>query len=323
MTKTLTQRKPWVDALRAIAIIFVVMGHQAPWWDSFFTYTTPIKIPLFFALSGYLFNSKGGDCKEYFLNLLRKLVFPYFCLVTIPALIYALFSGIDHLWNAWYNMISGGSYWFMTCLIVAETIHFFIRKYCHSIWLISLVCLLCALLGLWFSAHGILNFGTVNTALICQVYLLLGLLIRKYDEVLGHMKMPIVVLMLVLYLGLCYVAKFLFNSTEFNCHRNVYYCLPYCWLLILIGCVSLFILAKKITSFPRWLSYIGQNTMIIYLWAGHAMLLFVALRKIGVVIPEGSILMASIETLWACFACLCAASVINRYAPIIVGKKIK
>lgn len=322
MTRDLPQRKTWLDALRAMAIVFVVMGHQAQWWDVFFTFTTPIKIPLFFAISGYLFSTKEGNTKVFFINMFRKLVFPYFCLVTIPALCYAVAGGLGVLWKAWYCMLSGGSYWFMTCLIVAEAIHFFISKYCSSVWQISVVCILCAALGFVLSKQGVLNFAMVNNALICQFFLLLGYLIRKYEHFLDAIRTPYVVLLLLLYFVLCYSSKFLFNETGFDCHLNRYYNIPYCGMLIVLGCTTCFMLAKRSNRFPQWLIFIGQNTLVIYLWAGQALLLFLVLSRIGIILPEQSVLFAFVQTVWACLVCMGAALLINRYCPVIVGKKI-
>ena len=79
------QRKSWLDALRAMAMLYVVFGHQAQWCEAFFLFTTPIKIPLFFAISGYLFNYYNGQQVLFFKNCFFKLVFPFFFLVTIPA----------------------------------------------------------------------------------------------------------------------------------------------------------------------------------------------------------------------------------------------
>lgn len=320
MTSSLPLRKTWLDALRAMAIIFVVMGHQAQWWDVFFTFTTPVKIPLFFVISGYLFSTKEGKTKAFFINLFQKLVFPYFCLVTIPAICFAIFNGIGVLWKAWYSMLSGDVYWFMTCIIVAEAIHFFIRKYCSSLWLISVVCLLCATLGLMLSEHGFLNFARINNALICQVFLLLGFFIRKYEHVLDRVRTPCVILLLLLYFALCYSSQLLFSDISFDCHLNKYYSIPYCGMLIIIGCTTCFMLAKRINKFPQWLIFIGQNTLIIYLWAGYAMLLFVILGKIGVLLPEKSVLFAFVQTVWACLVCMGVAWMVNRYMPFIVGK---
>ena len=40
-------RKEWIDALRALAIVLVVLGHQLRGVAEYFIFTSPIKMPLF------------------------------------------------------------------------------------------------------------------------------------------------------------------------------------------------------------------------------------------------------------------------------------
>lgn len=313
-------RLPWVDALRALAMLFVVFGHQAVWFDDFFLYTTPIKIPLFFAISGYLFKVRNGSQIEFYKNLFRKLVMPYFFLVTIPSLIFSFFYGFDSLITSWSKMISGETYWFMTCLIVAEVFFFYIRKYSMNILWAAVLCFTCLVIGLYLSRKGLLSYAKINTALICQTYLMIGVLYKMYEEKLNHLHVSIPVLMFMVYLTLCYISQYIFEDITFDCNLNQYYHIGYCLLLIFLGCLSCFMLVKKIETFPKWLTYIGQNTIILYLWAGLALLLFVILNKLGINMPEESLLINVIQTVWATIVCMGAAYIVNRYLPFILGK---
>ena len=54
-------RLAWIDVLRALAIILVVFGHQVGGEIVFFLFTSPVKMPLFFAISGYVFSMRGGN----------------------------------------------------------------------------------------------------------------------------------------------------------------------------------------------------------------------------------------------------------------------
>lgn len=315
------RRKPWIDTLRAIAMLFVLFGHQVQWLDDFFLYTTPIKIPLFFAISGYLFNDRNGFQREFYVNCFWKLVFPFFCLVSIPAVILSFYYGVDFLFESWHKMISGESYWFITCLIVAEVIHFYIRKICKTTLFVTVVCLICSVIGLFVARNGILSFGKINTALICQTYLLLGFLLRQYEKELDRVPWGGVVGLFVVYVGLCFASQYLFTNTKFDCNLNLYYNTAYCALLITIGCISCFMFAKRITKYPKWLIFIGQNTFILYLWAGHALTFFVVLVKLGVELPQENILYSLIQTIWATAVCMGVAMAVNRYLPFIVGKK--
>ena len=75
-------RLEWIDVLRALAILLVVYGHRITYlkndvdgfwfYEAYSVFLNPIKMPLFFALSGYLFRIRqGGDIaffKKTFIN---------------------------------------------------------------------------------------------------------------------------------------------------------------------------------------------------------------------------------------------------------------
>ena len=68
------KRKAWIDALRALAIIMVVLGHQVKGEDAYFLFTSPVKMPLFFAISGYVFNMHDGNSQLFWKNWLRRII---------------------------------------------------------------------------------------------------------------------------------------------------------------------------------------------------------------------------------------------------------
>ena len=44
------KREGWVDGLRAVAVLFVIFGHQIPGNTIYYVFTSPIKIPLLLIL---------------------------------------------------------------------------------------------------------------------------------------------------------------------------------------------------------------------------------------------------------------------------------
>ena len=58
-----------IDALRGLAMLLVVFGHSTKGLYPFYVFTSPVKMPLFFALSGYLMNvdrEEGSFLKNIF-----------------------------------------------------------------------------------------------------------------------------------------------------------------------------------------------------------------------------------------------------------------
>lgn len=105
------QRKDWIDALRGIAIIFVVLGHQIPDIWHYFVVTSPVKMPLFFAISGYLFTMK--DIKSFYKKVLITLIIPWFSLGFFPQLMMMPVKGFDATVIYLERMVSGDVIWFM------------------------------------------------------------------------------------------------------------------------------------------------------------------------------------------------------------------
>ena len=64
-----TKRKEWVDALRALAMFLVIYGHLVQGWTPYFVFTSPVKICMFFAISGYVFKYGRVREKDFYLNL--------------------------------------------------------------------------------------------------------------------------------------------------------------------------------------------------------------------------------------------------------------
>ena len=113
-------RKLWIDSLRGIALLLVIYGHCIPSWKDFFIITSPVKMPLFFAISGYLFNPRNGDVKKFFKNLFFKLF--------VPWIILGMIWPYTDPFHRFISLLLGYD-WFMPTLILSEIIWFYIRKY--------------------------------------------------------------------------------------------------------------------------------------------------------------------------------------------------
>ena len=89
------KRQYWIDNIRAIAIILVVIGHSiilyssswsiyktnisAPYFDILKRIINVIQMPLFFALAGYLFYTtmRKRTLKTIFIDKLKRLMIPF------------------------------------------------------------------------------------------------------------------------------------------------------------------------------------------------------------------------------------------------------
>ncbi len=312
-------RKGWIDALRGLAILLVIYGHCSQGFKEFFVVTSPVKMPLFFAISGYVIN---GDVtlKDFFVKLFKKVFVPWLVLGLFFPLLLIPIKGISYFIDYFLQMLSGEILWFMPCFIIAQPIHFLFRKYFKGIILIVVASVLCFIVGIMFHRHGILNYAMINTALVVQPFFMFGYIFREYEQTLVKTSWKSIAGLFVAYLLLCGLSIKLFPGQTIDVHLSHYYNVPYCMLLIALGCLILFIAARKSDFSSNLMSFIGQNTLVLYMWHGMAiMALYKILSLFGFSLAASGWI-ALLNLLWVVSICGVAAVIINKYVPWMVGK---
>ena len=310
---TTDNRKLWLDALRGVAMLLVVYGHCVKGWTEFYVFTSPIKMPMFFLISGYLFKPRGGDQVAFFKSIFLKLVVPWLVL------------GLIHHTNPatrFLNLISGKALWFMPCFIIAEIVWFYIHKFFRRDWLIVVAGLAVSGVGLVLAHFHLLRYAMFNTALIVQAFFVLGFLIRKYEDVLDRKWRVWVPAALAIFVLLGVYVLTYGTGRPLDVHMNRYPNLAFCALTIIVGCVAFFTLFRKVNIAPRWLVYVGQNTLAIYILHGIVLFLFNRYgARIGLDASWPLPLLGLLKTVVACLLCCAFAAQANRYLPEVVGKK--
>ena len=183
----MTKRKVWIDCLRAIAMLIVMIWHFSnnvggQWIYSILT--APIMIPLFFAISGYVFNDCDGDCRLFFKKLFFHLVLPWLLLATIKGGCIAIIRhSISYYIEFLGNLFTGDNLWYFPCCIIAEILHFYVLKLSNGdILKVVLLSLALVVLGFTISTYDISHNLNFSTAFICQFFLLLGHLARTVEK---------------------------------------------------------------------------------------------------------------------------------------------
>ena len=202
MTEQAAPRIDWIDFAKGVAIILMVLGHAIDGMNPLCKFIYVFHMPFFFVTAGFLLNLNkwGGVYKSFEMKLVKRLLLPYYLaeflwypfhmakeiyfghLLKIifyrPPLESFLGIFIGKTW-----MMPLAPLWFLPCLLVAEII--FVRLYNRfgkNIFLFAVVILLSTYAGFELNRFGYLPLG-FNVALVSQIFLSAGILIRKYKVV--------------------------------------------------------------------------------------------------------------------------------------------
>ncbi len=141
----LKPREHWIDMLKGLGIIFIMMGHinsqtkSVPW-----IYSVPVA--LFFALSGLIYAAfeikKDIPFKEFLVKRLKSLIVPFIFFRLILVVWWLIVERR-------FRQLDMGPIWFLPALCAAEIISYFICKKKNPIFnIIAFIALFAALAGL-------------------------------------------------------------------------------------------------------------------------------------------------------------------------------
>lgn len=142
-------RYDWIDSLKGMAIILVVIGHINNVSNELNQYIYSFHMPLFFFISGYLFNfEKYADIgKKYLVKKIDSLIIPYFFFSVISYMFYITMDSLYQpqiqnvevfregiFFNLYVIICSASRYlintplWFLPCLFITEALFFVLKK---------------------------------------------------------------------------------------------------------------------------------------------------------------------------------------------------
>lgn len=200
-------RLHWVDALKGFGIMLVVFAHyKLP--IAFDTYIFSFHMPLFFFISGFLFNfvKYTESATNFVKGRFRSLIIPYFAFAVLTCLFYYLLDEVYSpgvvtlkffeadifyiVYSILYSqttMISyNGPLWFLTCLFVTELLFFGLSKrYYWQRWKLVIWLIIAGIIGYLYSVYVPFTLPwNADVALTAVVFYGAGNLFRKlmYSE---------------------------------------------------------------------------------------------------------------------------------------------
>jgi fucose 4-O-acetylase-like acetyltransferase len=187
----LTKRQPWIDVLKGIGIVAVVVGHIT-FNRALVAQIFMFHMPLFFLVGGWL-HDPAAPQRAYLAAKVRSLLVPYACFLVILWPLELLMAVPDQAaggrWT-WPLLIEpmlfggrlltgfAGVFWFVTCYFLTQQLaHFLLRRYRLPVC----AALACALLAAaWLSPNWPLPWGAQVVLLSAPLYLI-GYAARDVD----------------------------------------------------------------------------------------------------------------------------------------------
>lgn len=190
------KRDESIDTMRGIGAFCVMWAHVGV-GGIYGTIISPIMLPVFFFVSGYLLKPEL-KVKKFIKTRLLSLLFPWIIISYVEA--YCNVSDIRRmLKNAGVikeigiectkRILMGSAVWFVPALLVSLTIGYGIIKICgrwQSAMAVSLM--ICALTYFWLRDTEVLKIWNISCALINQIFIVAGYYIRRCTDREGIAK---------------------------------------------------------------------------------------------------------------------------------------
>lgn len=316
-----TNRKLWIDLLRGIAIILVIFGHQGSVLKDFFVWTSPIKMPLFFAISGFLFTNKGS---LYIGKLFMRLIFPYCILSLVPVVIVCHYFTGSNIYNEVLQFLFG---WFIPTFFFSSILfRVLVVKLSNNKWLLFASFLIAAV-GVIIPQNEILRVFEFKTILIAQHFMALGYAWKdlKKDDDSKPINRIVLIISIATYVILGSVNLIYYPLESIDVHTSSYYNPILCYIMILTGLYIMYVIGKYIgekyenTIIVKTGALIGKHAIVIFLTQTIATI-FLSFT-LGSILPPNnrSYVTSLIYTICMVMISTIIGVICEKYCPIVLG----
>lgn len=348
------KRIEWVDVVKYVCIIMVMLSHLETRTDIWSAFFTPFFLTSFFFTAGYVYKPKKSF-KEFLYSKFRQLFVPWLVFSVFDIVLSQIISFNAHgslseelKWNFLQIRGQGDQIWFVSALFVAFIpFYFFIKKYEKISEKVSgggdsKNCLIAIILAWLLSFISILytrlapaeRFPWNSTAFPWHIeymfqamfYMVLGYMFRYNFEGLldRHNTSKTRIAAVVLYALIVFV-PFL-TRIEMPMMVDI----VYQYAASFVGILTLIMIAKKIKC-NKYINYVGQNTLIYFVLHGKAYsVIQTVLKKVAAGFYT-AVLNNTVASSVFCLALslilsvvlIVPAYIINRWFPFIVGRSRK
>lgn len=322
MTKQ--SRINWIDTIKGIAIIFVVLGHIDWGENPLCIWIYSFHMPLFFALSGMLLffsnGTKKDSPKSFVLRKLRNILYPYVTFSIISLLyLYVFKKGVYTALVDTIKLFGYGALWFLPTLFFSSLLFFFCYRIYKNEWAFVIFFFLLAILGDNFIKWN--SYFFIQRIFLATGYIFLGYWFGRISTKLMNSKYRCALSILGL---ICFIAGIPLSQINtmtdfrFGDLHNIFYYLPLS--IFEVSSLCLFIMNfRPLPVVDSIIRYLGRNSLIIFA-THHTLPLIPVSRTIYMSITGG--ISRYIDDIGICTILLLIETiiiyVINRYLSILI-----
>lgn len=306
-------------------MFLVIFGHQGSGLPDFFMWTSPIKMPLFFAISGYLFTNRGKlDARKLFV----RLAVPYFILSLIPiVIIYHLVIGVSVTDELLHFMFG----WFIPTFFYSSILFRFQAIKIRSNKMLFCVSLTLAVVGIIIPQCDLLRVFELKTILVTQHFLVIGyiwkaFLVNRRSRLINKWAL---LFSLVVYLILVAINYKYYPLESIDVHTSAYYNPLLCYIQILCGLYITYAVIRTLcdkyekSTTLHLLSKIGEYAIVVLLTQTIASAILT--HSLGYVLPidNESYFVTCIYTVLMLIISTFIGVLCDKFCPFVLGVKKK
>ena len=285
------QRIEYIDVLRGLGIIIMIMGHVG-FGGKFDRFIHTFHMPLFFFISGYLFTKRDSfSMVSLVKKKARQLLIPYICFGIFHYIIWVLFVRTTQSFSTplislvsynTKNMPIAGALWFFTALFFTEVFYSFFTYRIHNEKLLTAVIFTVSAATMVITTYTDLRLPlTIDIALAAIGFYHIGRILRSVadkNNIVTEIKnksfryLCFGVLLFAVTLVIAFINGYV------NMKSGWYAIIPLSVVNAIIGSVAIFVFAvfidEKIHFLKGILIFIGKNS-IVYLCLNQVVILLI------------------------------------------------
>lgn len=316
-----------IDAAKGMAIVLVVMGHVCTGIPGLVKWIYSFHMPLFFLISGYLQEGKGGgQFVPYLKKKVLTLLYPY-CIFAALGTLGTSITNREILGQTIIMRIFGittesnvmGPIWFLMVLFEAEVLDYVINRF-GKMWMVPI----CGVIGSVLAVFSIQIPFLLHISLTAIVFLNIGRELKKRysnNKNISSQNRE----------GVLIASFWIINIVSMTMNKNIdmynfqYGNIVLFWIESISGSLGFLMIVLWIGRRYswKWIDAIGKESLIIMLVHSYVhMITCIIVDKLMSVSSASLLCNGIIDIVWGCILVVLSyiiAKIIQRFFPVLIN----